>query len=84
MHLKSYRARTIQEAIERVRHDLGPNAAVLHTREVRRGFLTRYFVRREVEVTASCHANVPSRFTGANIPLNQLVSKQRTFQEHSR
>ena len=35
MDVKTYRARTMQEALALVRRELGPSAAVLHTREVR-------------------------------------------------
>ena len=35
MELKTYRAKTIHEALALVRRDLGPRAAVLGTREVR-------------------------------------------------
>lgn len=62
MQLKSYRARTIQEAIELVRRDLGPDAAVLHAREVRQGGLRRWFAPPVIELTASRDADVPSRF----------------------
>jgi flagellar biosynthesis protein FlhF len=62
MQLKSYRAYTIQEAIELIRRDLGPDAAVLYTREVRRGWLGRIWRRRQIEVTASRDAHVPSLF----------------------
>ena len=45
-----------------VRRDLGPQAAVLHTREVRAGGLWRLVPgRRRIEVTASVEVNVPSR-----------------------
>ncbi len=50
------------EALALVRRDLGMEAAVLHTREVRgRGFLGLWPGRRQIEVTASCGVNVPSR-----------------------
>ncbi len=62
MQLKSYRAETMQQALALIRRDLGPEASVLYTREVRRGFLTRWFTRRQIEVTASPDAKVPSRF----------------------
>lgn len=62
MDVKTYRASTMQEALSLVRRDLGPDAAVLHTREVQ---TTRLFglVRgsRLIEVTASATVNVPSR-----------------------
>jgi flagellar biosynthesis protein FlhF len=62
METKTYRARSMQEALELIRRDLGPDAAVLHAREVRCGLL-RWFGRdRQIEVTASATVNVPSRF----------------------
>jgi flagellar biosynthesis protein FlhF len=62
MELRTYRAATMYEALALVRRELGMDAAVLHTREVRRrGFLGLWPGRREIEVTASCGVNVPSR-----------------------
>lgn len=52
----------MQEALQIIRHDMGPDAAVLHTREVRGGLLRRMLGGREIEVTASATVNVPSRF----------------------
>src|SRR5947208_2721771 len=37
MEVKTYRAKTLQEALSLVRRDLGPTAAVLHTRDLRGG-----------------------------------------------
>ena len=34
MEIKTYRAATMHEALAMVRRELGPDAAVLHTREV--------------------------------------------------
>jgi flagellar biosynthesis protein FlhF len=62
MHIRSYRAKTIQEAVELIRGDLGPEAVVLHTREAPRGRLARWLFGRQLEVTATRDANVPSRF----------------------
>jgi flagellar biosynthesis protein FlhF len=61
MEVKTYRAGSLQEALQHVRRDLGPEAAVLHTREVRGGML-RWMGGRQIEVTASTSVNVPSRF----------------------
>ena len=61
MNLKTYRASTMQAALELVRRDLGPDAAVLHARHVRSGLLPWFGKRRHVEVVASAHVNVPSR-----------------------
>jgi flagellar biosynthesis protein FlhF len=63
MKIKSYRAKSIHEAMRLVYQDLGPDAAVLYTREVPGGLLKRLLGARQVEVTASNDANVPSRFT---------------------
>jgi len=51
----------MQEALQQVRFTLGPDAAVLQTREVRRGPLRWLTGSREIEVLASASVNVPSR-----------------------
>ncbi len=62
MDVRTYRARTMQDALHLVRRELGPNAAVLHTRDVRVGGLFRLLPgMRQVEVTASANVTVPSR-----------------------
>ena len=62
MEVKTYRARSMQDALQLVRDELGPDAAVLHTRELRGGLFQRLRGVRQVEVTASAGVNVPSRF----------------------
>jgi flagellar biosynthesis protein FlhF len=62
MDIKTYRAKTMRDALELVRRELGPGAAVLHTREVNAGPLKRLVFGREYEVAASTAVNVPSRF----------------------
>src|SRR5215207_8887053 len=61
MDVRTYRARSMQEALRLIRQDLGPDAAVLHTREVNAGVLGGIFGGRQIEVTASTEVNVPSR-----------------------
>lgn len=62
MEVKTYRAATMHEALTLVRRELGPDAAVLHTREVRGGGLFGWLPGpRQIEVTASAGVNVPSR-----------------------
>lgn len=62
MDIRTYRARSIHEAIELVRRDLGPDASVLHTRELPTGLLGRWLsTSRTIEVTASAEVPVPSR-----------------------
>lgn len=63
MEVKTYRAATMQEALALVRSDLGPTAAVLHTREVGNSGLWKWLPgMRKIEVTAALEVNVPSRF----------------------
>ncbi len=47
MEVKTYRAKSMQEALAMVRRDLGPDAAVLHTREVSGGLAGRISARDE-------------------------------------
>src|SRR3954468_18879777 len=61
MDIKTYRAKTMRDALELVRRELGPSAAVLHTREVNSGPLGRLVFGRKYEVAASAAVNVPSR-----------------------
>src|SRR3954452_17726271 len=61
MNIKTYRAKTMRDALELVRRELGPSAAVLHTREVNSGPLRRLEFGRKYEVAASAAVNVPSR-----------------------
>ena len=62
MEIRTYRAGSMHEALSLVRRDLGPDAAVLHTREVQSNRLFGLFPgRRQIEVTASEGVHVPSR-----------------------
>jgi flagellar biosynthesis protein FlhF len=61
MELRTYRAATMHAALALVRRELGPDAAVLHTREVRNRWLGLLPGPRQIEVTASRGINVPSR-----------------------
>src|SRR5262249_37169288 len=62
MEIKTYRAASMQEALALVRQDLGPEAAVLPTREVSGSRLVRWIPGlRKIEVTASRDVNVAPR-----------------------
>jgi flagellar biosynthesis protein FlhF len=61
MEIKTYRAKTMQQALDLVRHDLGAEATVLHTREVNGGLVRRLVWGRHYEIAASCTMQVPSR-----------------------
>jgi flagellar biosynthesis protein FlhF len=61
MEVKTYRAATLQEALQLVREELGPEASVLRTREIRGGVWQWLRGQRDVEVTASTEIEVPRR-----------------------
>jgi len=62
MEVRNFRARSLQEALRLVREELGPEAAVLHTRELRPTLWGLWGGTRQVEVSASLDVHVPSRF----------------------
>ncbi|MEM9364452.1 MAG: flagellar biosynthesis protein FlhF [Planctomycetota bacterium] len=51
MHIRTFRAASLQDALADIRQQMGPDASVLHTRQVR-GRLLGLLGRTEVEVTA--------------------------------
>jgi hypothetical protein len=62
MDIKTFRAASMQEALKLVRRELGPDAAVLRTREVRSGGMLGLLTgERGIEVEASAEVIVPSR-----------------------
>lgn len=66
MTLKTYRARTMGDALAEVKRDLGRNAVILHTRTYRVGGWLGFGGRPMVEITASTSVNVaaPQRRAG--------------------
>lgn len=59
MTVKTYRARSLHDALRLVRTELGPDASVLRTRQIKG--LLGWLSRHSVEVTASAGQRVPSR-----------------------
>ena len=69
MTVKTYRAKTMHEALALVRRELGAKASVLRTREVRAGGLLRWLGGpRLIEVVASTSVSVPSRMPSRRRP----------------
>ncbi len=63
MDIRTFRARSMRQALQMVRQELGPDAAVLHTREVPRSFLGALLGGPRFEVSASTSVHVPARLT---------------------
>src|SRR5687767_13965744 len=74
MDLRTYRARSLQEALRLVREDLGPDASVLHTRDVASGISRWLGGIKQIEVTASVEVQVPSRLES----LARLITTDET------
>ncbi len=85
MQIKTFRAKSIQEALQLIRTELGPDAAVLHTREVRRGLLGRMILSRRIEVTASNEVNVqpPLALAAQNAVASENAREQNAAQPTS-
>ena len=80
MELRTFRARTLSEALRQVRAELGPDASVLHTREVAGGLWTNLTGAKQIEVTASADLQVPSRLqapANADQPRSTLSDRNR-------
>jgi flagellar biosynthesis protein FlhF len=62
MNLRTYQAATMAQALAQVKHDLGRDAVILHTRNFRKGWLLGWLTGKSMwEVTASPSVNVPPR-----------------------
>ena len=53
MEIKTFRAKTMQQALDLVRREMGMEATVLHTRELNRGLLNRFLRGTAFEIAAS-------------------------------
>lgn len=53
MRLKTYRAKSMPEALAAVKKDLGKEAVILHTRAIKRGAIFGWGGRTVIEITAS-------------------------------
>jgi flagellar biosynthesis protein FlhF len=66
MHIRTFRAASLQDALEQIRQQMGPDASVLHTRQVRDGWMG-WLGRTYVEVTAGLRDSMdPVNSVGMN------------------
>lgn len=59
MQIKTFRAKTMQAALNLVRNELGPEATVLHTRELNTGIVSRLLKGQAFEIAASAEVVAP-------------------------
>ncbi len=77
MNVKKFKARNLHDALRLVREELGPDAALLSTRDVTPRGPLRWFCRHRIEVSASNQVNVPSRLDGPRRQTAKHPPRQR-------
>ncbi|MDA8441518.1 MAG: flagellar biosynthesis protein FlhF [Peptococcaceae bacterium] len=68
MKVKRYVASDIQEAMARVKAELGEDAVILHVRQVKEGGVLGFFARTKTEVTAALEDKKPTVQVAAPLP----------------
>lgn len=76
MNVKKYRAATTREALEMIKQDLGEDAFVLETRQVRAGGVLGFGSSMQIEVSAAAPAAEPTvkNQVNAAFPSHQLLN----------
>ena len=78
MEIKTFRAKTMQEALHLVRSELGAEATVLHTRELNTGMVGRFLRGRQYEIAASADMATTSNRRAEPVAVSQGLSPQPT------
>lgn len=73
MHIRTFRAANLQEALEQIRQQMGSEASVLHTRQVRDGWMG-WLGRTYVEVTAGLKDDTDGTVMNASRPMSETDS----------
>ena len=76
MKVKKYQAENMQEAILKVKSDLGPNAIILHSRKFKKGGFFGFFAKKMVEVVATIDSEVKASEQG-NKELKQELNQMK-------
>ncbi len=61
MKIMKYKAKSMPEAIEQIKKDLGANAVILDSKEIKTGGFLGFFKKRQVEVLAAIDETLSSR-----------------------
>lgn len=82
MEIKTFRAKTMQQALDLVRREMGPEATVLHTRELNSNLLGRMLRGRQYEIAASSELRVPTRLAQmSSLELDYTTRYRHDFQQ---
>lgn len=76
MTLKTYRAQSIADALGQIKKDLGKDAVILHTRQVKVGGIFGFGARQVVEITASAGVNVAPSLLARRQDARQAEAKR--------
>lgn len=80
MKIRQYTAATMQEAILKIKVDLGPDAVILHTRKFKRGGFMGMFAQEMVEVLAAIDPNGEAKSESGDGKGRQTSAGQRDRQ----
>ncbi len=84
MQIRTYRARSLEQALLFVQRDLGPDARIVQARELQTGWLERFAKGRQFEIrtrTAAATKPLPLRRCGANEPMESASAAVSTDAE---
>jgi flagellar biosynthesis protein FlhF len=77
MNIKTFRAKTMQQALNLVRQELGPEATVLHTRELNAGLVSRFLLGRQYEIAASSEVHASVRVASPAVTFESSTADER-------
>ncbi|ADL07879.1 flagellar biosynthesis protein FlhF [Thermosediminibacter oceani] len=79
MRIKTYIADNIQEALYKVKSELGKDAIILQTRQIKKGGILGFLSKTKVEVIAACDVNATAK--PMSNPVIYSVPKRENSQE---
>lgn len=83
MQVKKYRAATMTAALEMVKKELGTEALIIETREVKKKGIARLFSAPVVEVTAALEEEKPEITKTQNVAINKEYAPSSTSKQTS-
>src|SRR4051794_22283654 len=77
----TYRGRTLEELVGRIRSDLGDDAVIVARREARTGGFAGFFARREIEVDVRSAPEIHTEVPALREPQPDESPAARAFRE---